>query len=51
MLEVFYNLVINSYSSFSSRATFCSISIRLLFSSRMLFINFRLYCCFLSSNS
>ena len=39
ILEVFYNLWINSYSSFSNYATIASISIRLLFSSKILFIN------------
>lgn len=39
MLEVFYNLWISSYSSFSRAATLDSISILVLFSSRIAFIN------------
>ena len=44
MFDVFCKRYINSYSSFSSSETFYSISIRLLFSSRMLLIS-RFRCC------
>ena len=48
MLDVFWSRCINSYSSFSRSATFCSISMRLLFSSRILFMSLLRCCYFLS---